>query len=182
MLAMLNPDEFFGRGAGPKNSSGFSTSGSLVSAGEQMLGDILSALGRVDESRDHLRVARELAEASGVAIESVIAVLLAALLPDGDVESAGSAYLEHRDRLPFRVRMHAEHLMFRLMDDRAHLDETWARLQRLRENAPPGYRESMMQMQPMHRAIAEDVERMAEIERGGGERCDEIPRAQSRDA
>ncbi len=159
-------EEVCRRGTEAARASG---AGNLVSAGEQMLGDILSALGRLDESRDHLRIARELADTSGVAIESVIAVLLAARLPDGDaecdVESARSAYLEHRERLPFRVRMHAEHLMFRLTDDRVHLDEAWTRLQHLRDNAPPEYRESMMQMQPMHRAIAEDVERMEAIDR-----------------
>jgi tetratricopeptide (TPR) repeat protein len=131
---------------------------SVLASGEQMLGDILHALGRPDEAKEHFDAAQQKAGEAGIAVESVIAVLLAAQLPGGDAENARRAYESHRDRLPLRVRMHAEHLMYRLTKDRAHLDAAWERLTHLRDNAPPEYRESMMRNQPMHAAIVNDVE------------------------
>ncbi len=129
----------------------------LVASGEQLLGDTLHALGRADEARAHFAAATELATQVGSAMESVISALLAARLPGGDVAAARALYLAHRERLALRARMHAEHLMYQLTGERAHLDAAWERLRHVRDHAPVEYRASMLVHQPIHRAIVEDL-------------------------
>ena len=46
--------------------------------------------------------------------------------------------------------------MYRLTRDTAHLSAAWERLEHLRDNAPPEYRETVLTGHPMHRAIVED--------------------------
>ncbi len=130
----------------------------LEAAAEQALGDCLNALGREEEAAAHLARAHELGDASGLANESTISLLLRAAAGEESVASeARASHERYRDRMGYRVRMHAEHLMWRVTGEREHLDEAWRRLQFLRDNAPAEYRESLMRDQPMHRAIAEDV-------------------------
>lgn len=93
---------------------------------------------------------------AGLPAESTIPRLLLAPTPWADPDAARAAYGRHRERLPFRVRIHTEHLMWRMTGLEPHLREAWRRLGHLRDHAPEGYRESLMRDQPMRREIAED--------------------------
>jgi len=107
------------------------------------LATIARASGRDDDAIRHLDRAIENDAAVGV-------LAMRACYEGGD---AAAAERELESRMSMPVEMHARYLLYRATGNAEHLAAARASLEKLRENAPEGDREAMLECNRLHRAI-----------------------------
>jgi len=118
------------------------------------LGGLSAAGGRMDVAVAQLDEAIELARETRNPGTILGAIVARARLPDGDVEAALAALVEHEEHLEHAGKMDARFRLWELTQDRAHLDEAHRLLAFMRDHAPEDCRESMIENVPLHRDIA----------------------------
>jgi tetratricopeptide (TPR) repeat protein len=117
------------------------------------LGRLLLEGDRHEDARARLIEALELATDSGQPTVIVLASSLLARLPGTSPDRALASIGEHEPRTGRPTRMAARFHLFHATNDRAHLEEAHRLLYHLREHAPEGCRETMMENVPLHRGI-----------------------------
>jgi hypothetical protein len=122
----------------------------------------MAAKGDTDEAVSRLDEALALARESRNPGTILTATIARAGLPDGDVEAAVAALVEHEEGLEHRVKMNARFRLWELTRDRAHLDEAHRLLEHLRDHAPDEDREMLIANVPLHRDIMLAWEKLGE--------------------
>jgi len=120
-------------------------------------GDTGVAVSHVDEALALARESKNPGTILTVTIER-------ARLPDGDVDAAVAALVDHEEGLEHPVKMNARFRLWELTQDRVHLDEAHRLLTFMRDHAPEDDRESMIKNVPLHRDIMKAREEQGEEE------------------
>ena len=108
--------------------------------------------GNMEEARQHLEEAMEIAAEIDVGDAAVLAALHLALLL-GDPASAESTFSSYAARLSLPFHMRARFLLWQVTGTRRHLEKSYQLLSELSNHAPNESRESMMRGVTLHRAI-----------------------------
>ena len=117
------------------------------------LGAILARGRRPEEARPYLTASQAIACEVGSPGPLVLASCSLALLPGGAAAAATDAFAADEGRLRHDDKMQARFLLWQATSDSARLTEAHRLLEFARDHAPEEYRDTMIEIVPLHRDI-----------------------------
>jgi len=115
---------------------------------------LLAEQGETEAAVDMLGEARVLAAELGMPSHKATAAVYALMLPGGDADAARADFAAHESRLDLPLRLELRHRLWRFGGAAGDLDAARTMLGHLREHAPEEYRETMIELVPVHSAVA----------------------------